>query len=81
MIKLTKTKTTSWNGNGFGSDSAEWVVKGHEHIAIEQLGGKWVALDSTKIVLNHAGLEMRKRIASAFTKKDLLDVLVAKLAA
>ena len=27
QIRLTKTRETTWCGNGMGTDSAEWVIK------------------------------------------------------
>ena len=41
MLKLKKVKSTEWMGNGMGTATAEWVVKGHEHIEIRQLGYEW----------------------------------------
>jgi len=67
-MKLVKTTSTSWLGNGMGSSSAEWAIKGAEHIAIRQLGTRWVAIDTTK----PSGTG---RIASADTKAALLNKL------
>jgi hypothetical protein len=69
MIKLTKTSATSWNGNGFGSSAAEWAVKGQEHIVLRQLGVGWTAINT----------ESNQRIAKAYTKKDLCEVLATKI--
>lgn len=44
-IKLVKKQGTEWNGNGFGTSSAVWVVKGHEHIEVLKLGSGWTAID------------------------------------
>lgn len=68
MLKLTKSKSTEWLGNGMGTASAEWVVKGHEHIEIRQLGYEWWAV-----------AHGRYRIAAAFTRRDLLEILSTKL--
>jgi hypothetical protein len=68
MVTLTKAKATGWIGNGFGTTSAEWVVKGHENIEIRKIGGWWVAVDGGK------------RIARAWDKRDLvakLETLIA----
>jgi hypothetical protein len=63
MITLTKAKSTEWMGNGFGTRTAEWIVKGNENIAVRKIGGNWVAFDGDK------------RIAKAWDKKDLLTKL------
>ncbi len=60
MLKLTKAKSTEWMGNGFGSRTAEWVVKGNESIEVRKIGGNWIAFEGDK------------RIAKAWDKKDLL---------
>ncbi len=67
MLKLTKSKSTEWLGNGMGTASAEWVVKGHEHVEIRQLGYEWWAI-----------AHGRYRIAAADTKRDLLAILSTK---
>ena len=83
MLKLTKLKSTEWLGNGMGTASAEWVVKGHEHIEIRQLGYDWMAFDTSKKfiahILNGVPVERDTRIASAYTKRDLLEILSTKL--
>ena len=71
MLKLIKTKNTEWLGNGFGSSSAEWVVKGFEHIAVRKLANRWFAIDTS----NNA------KIASSFDKAHLVEVLSLKIAA
>lgn len=63
MITLTKAKSTEWMGNGFGTRTAEWVVKGNENIAVRKICGNWVAFDGDK------------KIAKAWGKKDLLTKL------
>lgn len=79
MIKLTKTSPSSWNGNGFGTSTAEWVVVGHEHIAVRKLGINWFAVDtSADFVVG--GRTFDKKIAKADTKANLLLSLSAKLA-
>lgn len=67
MLKLKKTKSTEWLGNGMGTDTAEWVVKGHEHIAVLQLGMDWYAIDRSQ--------ETFKRMVSAWTRKELVERL------
>ena len=39
VIKLKKINDAYWAGNGFGNQSAEWVVKGAEHINVWSSGG------------------------------------------
>ena len=70
-IKLTKTRPTVWCGNGMGTDSAEWVVKGHEHIAVLQAGGDWIARDDT----HRKEHGFSKVIARAWYKRDLINKL------
>ena len=66
-ITLTKTQSTEWKGNGFGSSAASWAIKGAEHIAITGGGGGfWYAI------------EEGKRIASGSTRRELLDCLAFK---
>lgn len=80
MIKLTKTNAAEWNGNGFGNNTAEWVVVGFENIAVRKLGINWFAVDvSEYAILN--GRKVNKKIAKADTKAALLDVLASKLQA
>ncbi len=69
MITLTKAKATEWMGNGFGTTTAEWVVKGNESIEVRKIGGNWIAFEGDK------------RIAKAWDKKDLLAKLETLLAA
>jgi len=71
MLKLTKAKNTEWLGNGFGSSSAEWVVKGFEHIAVRKLANRWFAID----------LNNNDKIASSFEKAHLIEILSSKIAA
>ena len=67
-IKLTKSRPTVWLGNGMGTDSAEWVVKGNEHIAVLQVGGDWIAKDTTR----EKGSQV---IARAYYKHDVIHAL------
>ena len=34
MIKLKKAKAQSWNGNGFGTSTAQWVVAKDPSISV-----------------------------------------------
>lgn len=79
MIKLTKTSSTTWNGIGFGTSAADWVVVGHEHIAIRKLGMNWFAVDTSEYALI-AGRKVTKKIAKADTKSDLLKKLETQIA-
>jgi hypothetical protein len=72
MLKLKKTKATSWNGNGFGNSSADWCIKGQEHIHVFQLSMGWVAKDTS---INGLGF-----ICKADSRSDLITVLEVKLA-
>ena len=71
MLKLIKAKNTEWLGNGFGCSSAEWVVKGFEHIAVRKLANRWFAID----------LNNNAKIASSFEKAHLVEILSSKIAA
>jgi hypothetical protein len=70
MIKLTKTQSTQWNGNGLGTSAAEWCVKGAENILVYKLGLKWVAADTA-----HG---MNRIICRAWSRADLLEIMEAK---
>lgn len=45
MIKLKKAKAQSWNGNGFGTSTAQWVVAKDPSISVRQVGSFWKAFD------------------------------------
>ena len=72
MISLTKKTAAQWNGNGFGSSTAEWVVKDHEHIEVFKLGFYWIASDT--------GHGMKRKICRADTKWEVVAKLSAELA-
>ena len=40
-IKLKKLTSREWLGNGMGNASAEWVVKGAEHIHVWKGSTEW----------------------------------------
>tara|TARA_Y100000004_G_C8842584_1_gene381161 strand:+ start:504 stop:707 length:204 start_codon:yes stop_codon:yes gene_type:complete len=67
MLKLKKVNSSKWAGNGMGISNADWVVDGSENITITNFAGMWHAKDSDK------------RIASADTRKDLIEILSKKL--
>jgi hypothetical protein len=70
MVKLVKKDSTVWNGNGFGSDTATWVVKGHEHIEVLKLAGSWTAIDRNT---------NSRLISGQSTKADALEILSTKI--
>lgn len=72
MIKLAKSKAVAWNGNGFGTSTADWVVKGNEHIEVYKLGWRWVAFDTSP--------EVNRVICRADTKSEVAQKLEAVLA-
>ena len=78
MLKLTKTQEATWNGNGFGTATADWVVVGYENIAVRQLGISWFAVDTSEFAIIN-GRKVNKKIAKAETKRDLVKILTAKL--
>lgn len=67
QIRLTKTRETTWCGNGMGMDSAEWVVKGREHIAVLETN-EWIARDDSIT-------DGSRVIARACYKRDLIKKL------
>ena len=70
-IKLTKSKPAQWNGNGMGTDSAEWVVKGNEHIAVLQVAGRWIAKDTS--------IRTKDGFSQVFARADYKADLINKL--
>ena len=70
-IKLTKVRGQSWNGNGMGTDSAEWVVKGAEHIAVLKIASGWIARDDSKPMELGRG----RIIARSDYRRDLINKL------
>ena len=78
MLKLTKTKSSEWLGNGFGSDTAEWVVAGHENIAVKKLGFYWFAVDLNEYTMFN-NRQVNKKIARSETKNGLLEILETKI--
>ena len=65
MVTLTKIKSAEWMGNGMGTSTAEWCVKGAEHIIVFKAGSRWVAQNEDTCCV----------LTKAWDKKDL----VAKL--
>ena len=65
MIKLTKTKATEWMGNGMGTQTAEWCVKGAENIIVFKTGHRWVAQNEDTCCV----------LCRAWDKKDLITKL------
>lgn len=70
-IKLTKSRPTAWRGNGMGTDSAEWVVKGAEHITVLQIASGWIARDDS----TRAEHGVSRVIARADYRSDLVNKL------
>tara|TARA_Y100000114_G_scaffold49085_1_gene44777 strand:- start:757 stop:978 length:222 start_codon:yes stop_codon:yes gene_type:complete len=70
MIKLKKLSATQWNGNGFGTSTAEWCVKDAENILVYKLGFCWVAAD-----ISHG---MNRIVCRGETRADLLEIMEAK---
>jgi hypothetical protein len=65
MVKLIKTAPTGWAGNGFGNNSAEYVVEGSEHIVVFDRGGvDWCAFDTKegKYVIRPYGMKKKQVI-------------------
>jgi len=69
MIKLTKKVDAYWKGNGMGNATAEWVVKGTEHLHVWEGGLGWNITDRSN----------EKRIVkNVMTKKMALEWLEIK---
>ena len=66
MIKLKKAKSQSWNGYGFGTSSAQWVVAKDPSISVRQVGGDWKAFQGDVVV------------ARGFDRAMCLESLAAK---
>jgi len=66
MVQLKKASNPIFHGNGLGTSTAGWTVKGSEHIVVRQLGTTWVAVDTSK---NGA------KVATAFDRKTLIAKL------
>lgn len=66
MVKLKKSKGTLWNGNGFGTSSAEWVVAKDPSIEVREIGSWWKAVQGGET------------IARGFDRKMCLEVLAEK---
>jgi len=66
MVQLKKASNPISHGNGLGTTTAGWAVKGSEHIAVRQLGTTWVAIDTT---------QDGAKLAVAFDRKALIEKL------
>ena len=67
MIKLVKKAGAFWAGNGFGNETAEWVVKGAEDIIVRKSGFSWTATENGARI-----------VKGAPTKKEALEWLEDK---
>jgi len=65
-IKLKKSKSQSWNGYGFGSSTAQWVVAKDPSISVRKVGSFWKAFDGDAA------------IARGLDRAMCLDVLAEK---
>jgi len=70
-IKLTKVRGVTWRGNGMGNDSAQWVVKGAEHITVLQTARGWIARDDS----HREEHGISRVVACADYKRDLINEL------
>jgi hypothetical protein len=70
MLKLKKLSAAQWNGNGMGTSTTEWCVKGAENIIVHKIGLKWLATDTA-----HG---MDRIICRAWSRADLLEIMEAK---
>jgi hypothetical protein len=69
-VQLVKTTSSAWQGNGFGTSSADWAVKGAEHIQVEKVGLFWRATDTRagKVLVRRADTraEAQQQLAEMF---------------
>ena len=65
MIRLTKAKSTQWNGNGMGTANAEWVVADDPTIAIRNLS-QWCAIKDGEVIATGS---TRARLLSHLSRK------------
>jgi len=65
MLRLKKAKVTQWQGNGFGTNPAEWVLKDYPYIGIRKLSTGWWAIY----------LDTNAKICRRNTRADLLEAL------
>ena len=61
-LRLTKAAPTIWNGNGFGTQAAQWTLRDFSGWSIWQAGTQWVARHST-------GKEVRGDTRAALLEK------------
>ena len=45
-MQLIKETKTQWLGNGMGTSTADWVIKGEEHIKVYKVLGCWKVQDT-----------------------------------
>ena len=51
-MQLIKETSAQWLGNGMGNSTADWVIKGAEHIKVYKVLGCWKVQDTlTKTTL------------------------------
>tara|TARA_R110000737_G_scaffold67813_2_gene95858 strand:- start:193 stop:447 length:255 start_codon:yes stop_codon:yes gene_type:complete len=78
-MQLVKESSTQWLGNGMGTTTADWVIKGAEHIKVYKLFGGWRVQDTLRnlTLVRHA--ETRKQAlelyAQCYKAKPLSDRL------
>ena len=70
MIKLIKKRDAEWLGNGLGNSSAEWTVKGAEHIEIWKDSLYW------NITNTETGAKIGRWLNSRAMAVTLLEALI-----
>ena len=67
-MQLVKESKTQWLGNGMGTTTADWVIKGAEHIKIYKLFGGWRVQDTIRnlTLVRHA--ETRKQALELYVQ-------------
>jgi hypothetical protein len=63
-MRLVKTKSSTWAGNGCGTHAAEWTIEGHPDVRVWKAGGEWFAYKGDK-----------KLVRFCYTRNDVLESL------
>ena len=64
-MQLIKESSTQWLGNGMGTTTADWVIKGAEHIKVYKVSTYWDVKDT---------LTNETLVRFADTRKQALEI-------
>ena len=67
-MQLIKETSAQWLGNGMGTSTADWFIKGAEHIKVYKLFGGWRVQDTLRnlTLVRHA--ETRKQALELYVQ-------------